>query len=98
MPGALSFPFTAQARPGPGTRPRRRARGSAWTGGRWSTWPWPTAELTTDSVVHGGGSGELRVWAEDGRVPCEVRDGGAWTIRGPGADRPPATSAAAAAC
>ncbi|MFI5681680.1 anti-sigma factor RsbA family regulatory protein [Streptomyces cellulosae] len=35
-----------------------------------------TAELTTNSVVHGGGSGALRVWAEDGYVVCEVRDKG----------------------
>ncbi|MBX9366787.1 anti-sigma factor RsbA family regulatory protein [Streptomyces sp. WAC04114] len=35
-----------------------------------------TAELTTNSVVHGGGSGMLRVWAEDGYVVCEVRDEG----------------------
>jgi anti-sigma regulatory factor (Ser/Thr protein kinase) len=34
------------------------------------------AELTTNSVVHGGGSGLLRVWAEDGYVVCEVRDRG----------------------
>ena len=34
------------------------------------------AELTTNSVVHGGGSGLLRVWAEDGHVVCEVRDQG----------------------
>ncbi|WP_405524923.1 anti-sigma factor RsbA family regulatory protein [Streptomyces canus] len=34
------------------------------------------AELTTNSVVHGGGSGLLRVWAEDGHVVCEVRDRG----------------------
>jgi anti-sigma regulatory factor (Ser/Thr protein kinase) len=34
------------------------------------------AELTTNSVVHGGGSGTLRVWAEDGHVVCEVRDPG----------------------
>lgn len=34
------------------------------------------AELTTNSVVHGGGSGVLRVWAEDGYVLCEVRDRG----------------------
>ena len=34
------------------------------------------AELTTNSVVHGGGSGLLRMWTEDGHVVCEVRDGG----------------------
>lgn len=34
------------------------------------------AELTTNSVVHGGGLGTLRVWAEEGRVVCEVRDRG----------------------
>jgi anti-sigma regulatory factor (Ser/Thr protein kinase) len=34
------------------------------------------AELTTNSVLHGGGSGEVRVWAEHGHVACEVRDGG----------------------
>ncbi|NNN34551.1 sensor histidine kinase [Streptomyces sp. S3(2020)] len=34
------------------------------------------AELTTNSVVHGGGSGTLRVWAEDGYTVCEVRDKG----------------------
>jgi anti-sigma regulatory factor (Ser/Thr protein kinase) len=38
-----------------------------------------TAELTTNSVVHGGGSGALRVWAEDGHVVCEVRDKGRLT-------------------
>ncbi|MEU4658355.1 anti-sigma factor RsbA family regulatory protein [Streptomyces sp. NPDC023723] len=35
-----------------------------------------TAELATNSVVHGGGTGVLRVWAEDGHVVCEVRDKG----------------------
>ncbi|MFF4056568.1 anti-sigma factor RsbA family regulatory protein [Streptomyces sp. NPDC001668] len=34
------------------------------------------AELTTNSVVHGGGSGILRVWTDDGQVVCEVRDHG----------------------
>ncbi|MEV0633886.1 sensor histidine kinase [Streptomyces sp. NPDC050619] len=39
-----------------------------------------TAELTTNSVVHGGGSGALRVWAEEDRhVVCEVRDQGRLT-------------------
>ncbi|GAA5006023.1 anti-sigma factor RsbA family regulatory protein [Streptomyces siamensis] len=34
------------------------------------------AELTTNSVVHGGGSGTLRIWAEDDRIVCEVEDEG----------------------
>ncbi|MFR0352415.1 anti-sigma factor RsbA family regulatory protein [Streptomyces sediminimaris] len=35
-----------------------------------------TAELATNSVVHGGSSGTLALWGEDGHVVCEVRDGG----------------------
>ena len=38
-----------------------------------------TAELTANSVVHGGGSGTLRVWGEGGSVFCEVRDRGRLT-------------------
>ncbi|WP_406321930.1 anti-sigma factor RsbA family regulatory protein [Streptomyces sp. NBC_00519] len=34
------------------------------------------AELATNSVLHGGGSGTLGVWSEDGYVVCEVRDKG----------------------
>ncbi|MEU0369572.1 anti-sigma factor RsbA family regulatory protein [Streptomyces sp. NPDC006283] len=34
------------------------------------------AELTTNSVVHGGGSGTVAVWAEDGQILCDVRDFG----------------------
>ncbi|MET9502649.1 sensor histidine kinase [Streptomyces sp. NPDC006622] len=34
------------------------------------------AELTTNSVIHGGGQGVLRIWAEAGQVVCEVRDQG----------------------
>ncbi|MFE7029595.1 anti-sigma factor RsbA family regulatory protein [Streptomyces sp. NPDC057621] len=34
------------------------------------------AELTTNSVVHGGGSGTVYVWGEGGQVVCEVRDEG----------------------
>lgn len=37
------------------------------------------AELTTNSVVHGGGAGTLAVWAEAGQVVCEVRDTGRLT-------------------
>ncbi|MFF9085271.1 anti-sigma factor RsbA family regulatory protein [Streptomyces sp. NPDC014991] len=35
-----------------------------------------TAELTTNSVVHGGGTGVLTVWPDSGYVLCQVRDGG----------------------
>ncbi|MET7695941.1 anti-sigma factor RsbA family regulatory protein [Streptomyces sp. NPDC005483] len=37
------------------------------------------AELTTNSVVHGGGHGTLAVWAEQGQLVCEVRDAGRLT-------------------
>ncbi|MDG9723164.1 MULTISPECIES: anti-sigma factor RsbA family regulatory protein [unclassified Streptomyces] len=37
------------------------------------------AELTTNSVIHGGGHGTLAVWAEAGQVVCEVRDSGRLT-------------------
>lgn len=36
-------------------------------------------ELATNSVVHGGGSGTLSIWAEGSRVVCEVRDRGRLT-------------------
>ncbi|GAA5702974.1 MULTISPECIES: anti-sigma factor RsbA family regulatory protein [Streptomyces] len=34
------------------------------------------AELTTNSAVHGGGSGTARIWTEGDQVVCEVQDGG----------------------
>ncbi|GGR94835.1 anti-sigma regulatory factor [Streptomyces humidus] len=37
------------------------------------------AELTTNSVLHGGGHGTLAVWAEAGQLVCEVRDTGRLT-------------------
>ncbi|MBC2875525.1 MULTISPECIES: anti-sigma factor RsbA family regulatory protein [Streptomyces] len=37
------------------------------------------AELTTNSVIHGGGRGTLAVWSEAGQVVCEVRDAGRLT-------------------
>ncbi|MER7834503.1 sensor histidine kinase [Streptomyces sp. NPDC096040] len=48
-----------------------------------------TAELTTNSVVHGGGSGTLWVWAEGEYVVCEVADKG--HLADPLAGRRPAT-------
>ncbi|MFI9805560.1 anti-sigma factor RsbA family regulatory protein [Streptomyces sp. NPDC052301] len=48
-----------------------------------------TAELTTNSVVHGGGTGTLTVWPEGGHVLCEVRDKGC--LADPLAGRRPAS-------
>lgn len=45
-------------------------------------------ELATNSVRHGGGRGRLRLWSEDGRVVCEVRDRGAITDPLAGRKRP----------
>jgi anti-sigma regulatory factor (Ser/Thr protein kinase) len=33
-------------------------------------------EIATNSLQHGGGSGELRVWSEDGSLVCEISDQG----------------------
>ncbi|WP_067467559.1 sensor histidine kinase [Actinomadura macra] len=44
-------------------------------------------ELAANSCLHGGGSGTVRIWAEDGQVVCEVRDAG--TITDPLAGRRP---------
>jgi anti-sigma regulatory factor (Ser/Thr protein kinase) len=33
-------------------------------------------EILTNSVRHGGGSGVLRIWQDDGRLVCEVEDHG----------------------
>jgi anti-sigma regulatory factor (Ser/Thr protein kinase) len=42
-------------------------------------------EILTNSVRHGGGTGVLRIWQDDGMLVCEVRDGG--RIDDPLADR-----------
>jgi anti-sigma regulatory factor (Ser/Thr protein kinase) len=35
-----------------------------------------TSELAANSVMHGGGTGTLRLWREEGRLLAEVEDGG----------------------
>jgi anti-sigma regulatory factor (Ser/Thr protein kinase) len=44
-------------------------------------------ELTTNSVIHGGGSGIVRLWREPGRLVCETWDTG--RLRDPLAGRRP---------
>ncbi|GAA2402599.1 sensor histidine kinase [Actinomadura vinacea] len=36
-------------------------------------------ELAANSALHGGGTGVLRIWTEDGHVVCEIRDAGLLT-------------------
>lgn len=79
VPGGLTFAFDADSLPharhlavGEGTR-------HGLTGVKLDDLALAMAELTTNSVVHGGGSGVLRVWTEDGYVVCEVRDEGRLT-------------------
>ncbi|HEX8753676.1 MAG TPA: sensor histidine kinase [Solirubrobacterales bacterium] len=36
-------------------------------------------ELATNSIRHGGGSGLLRIWRDEGALVCEVRDEGRFT-------------------
>jgi anti-sigma regulatory factor (Ser/Thr protein kinase) len=49
-------------------------------------------EVATNSIMHGGGSGTLRIWVNDDRIVCEIRDFG--TIGNPlaGRLRPPPSS------
>jgi anti-sigma regulatory factor (Ser/Thr protein kinase) len=51
-------------------------------------------ELATNSVRHGGGSGRLRVWAQQGAVVCEVRDEGRISDQLAGRRRPDARATA----
>lgn len=47
-------------------------------------------EVATNSIVHGGGKGTLRIWRETGGLSCEVRDAG--QISNPLVDRELASS------
>ncbi|PZT69557.1 sensor histidine kinase [Streptomyces sp. SW4] len=88
VPDALVFPFDRTSL----SEARHVATGEGarlgLTGVRLDDLALVTAELVTNSVVHGGGSGVLSVWAQDGRVVCDVRDGG--TLTDPLAGRRPA--------
>ncbi|MEU9633856.1 anti-sigma factor RsbA family regulatory protein [Streptomyces tendae] len=70
---------------GPGELPEarrfavERAASLGLTGRRLQDAELAVAELTTNSVVHGGGSGTVAVWSESGQVVCEVRDAGRLT-------------------
>ncbi len=75
-PSAAEYAFGA----GCLTRTRHLATGQAAVLGlpeaRGSDLALAVAELTTNSVVHGGGSGRVRLWGDGAWVVCEVSDSG----------------------
>jgi anti-sigma regulatory factor (Ser/Thr protein kinase) len=75
-PDALTYAFDSETLPVARHTVTAEAQRLGLTGVRLSDLALVTAELTTNSVVHGGGTGTVRVWAEDRYVVCEVRDKG----------------------
>lgn len=69
-----------------------RAGAAGLTGERLADFVVAVNELLTNAVRHGGGTGHLTVWSDDGTVVCEVRDHGAGldlvSPRRPGPDEP----------
>src|SRR5205823_10449559 len=49
-------------------------------------------EVATNTVVHGGGSGLLRIWETDGTLKCDVRNPGKHVAPLAGRERPAADS------
>lgn len=74
--GVVATAFTAHELPAVRNAAVRRAEELGVDATRLEDVALAVAELTTNSVVHGGGSGTLRVWVEDRQVVCEVRDRG----------------------
>ncbi|MEU7159659.1 sensor histidine kinase [Streptomyces chrestomyceticus] len=74
--GAATAHFSAPELPAVRHFAVQRARELGLGGGRLEDVALAVAELTTNSVVHGGGSGTLRVWGQQRQVVCEVRDRG----------------------
>lgn len=75
-PGAATLTFNAEELPKARYFAADEARQLGLAGDRLQDLTLAVAELTTNSVVHGGGSGTLRVWAEGDQIACEVHDSG----------------------
>ncbi len=76
---AAASTFTAQTLPTVRDFAVSQARSLGLSGVSLADLALAVAELTTNSVVHGAGSGTLRIWAENGRTVCEVHGGGQLT-------------------
>ncbi|MFD5624789.1 anti-sigma factor RsbA family regulatory protein [Streptomyces sp. NPDC127072] len=75
-PGAATVRFDADALPTSRDFALDEARERGMSPARVQDLALIVAELTTNSVVHGGGSGTLRIWAESEQIVCEVQDDG----------------------
>jgi anti-sigma regulatory factor (Ser/Thr protein kinase) len=75
----LSYAYDAESLPTVRHRGVAEAARIGLRGSRLDDFALIVAELTTNSVVHGGGRGTMRLWSEDGHLVCEVRDAGRLT-------------------
>ncbi|MEU4212493.1 anti-sigma factor RsbA family regulatory protein [Streptomyces sp. NPDC026206] len=75
-PGAFAFSFDSALLPDARHLVLERAVALGLSPGRRDDLALAVAELTTNSVVHGGGRGTVRIWAEGEYVVWEVEDGG----------------------
>ncbi|MEV6486586.1 anti-sigma factor RsbA family regulatory protein [Streptomyces sp. NPDC051576] len=78
-PGAAHFAFDAETLPKTRYFAVQEAERLGLAGVRLQDLTLAVAELTTNSVLHGGGSGTLRIWAEGEQILCEVQDHGRFT-------------------
>ena len=69
---------------------RDRAEVAGLEAGRSADLVLAVSELTTNTVVHAGGRGTVRVWQEPDRLLCEVRDDGRFDDPLTGRERPTA--------
>ncbi|MFD7818962.1 anti-sigma factor RsbA family regulatory protein [Streptomyces sp. NPDC059785] len=78
-PGAATVRFDGDTLPVTRDAALDAARERGMTAARRQDLALVVAELTTNSVIHGGGSGTLRLWTEGGHLVCQVRDAGRLT-------------------
>ncbi|MET9777552.1 anti-sigma factor RsbA family regulatory protein [Streptomyces sp. NPDC006367] len=78
-PGTAVHSFGSSGLPGARRFAVERAASLGLGGQRLQDVELAVAELTTNSVVHGGGRGTLAVWAEEGQLVCQVHDAGRLT-------------------
>lgn len=78
-PGAATCRFDAEALPTTRDFALQAAREWGMGAVRLHDLALVVAELTTNSVLHAGGGGTLRLWAESEQIVCEVQDAGRLT-------------------